>query len=353
MSLVDTLAQALLYEGYILYPYRANAVKNRQRFTFGSLYPPAYSRAHDGTDPFAMQTECLVVASGPTATLDVRGRFLHPLSRTIGRFERPWDQLPMGADPPCQFVESLDVDGLIYQAWQEVVEREIELPGIDLCQVAAGARIEAFSFPASCRRELLRTATGEIVGLVLRRQEAIAGTVEVRAEAIGRALFRIRVRIENQTSFDDAASADRDVALLRTMASTHTILNVRDGEFVSLLEPPEELRGAAEDCRNIGAWPVLVGEAGQHDTILSSPIILYDYPTIASESAGDLCDGTEIDEILSLRIMTLSDEEKQQMRSVDERASEILRRTEQMPQEQLLKMHGVLRGLRPPSEITP
>jgi hypothetical protein len=100
-------------------------------------------------------------------------------------------------------------------------------------------------------------------------------------------------------------------------------------------------------CKNVGTWPVLVGEEGDRDTLLSSPIILYDYPQIAPESAGDLFDGTEIDEILSLRIMTLTDEEKREMSQSDERARQMLERTEAMPVEHLMKLHGVLRGLRP------
>jgi len=135
--------------------------------------------------------------------------------------------------------------------------------------------------------------------------------------------------------------------LLQSLVSAHTILGVRSGEFVSLLDPPPEFRDFAGGCRNIGAWPVLVGEPGQRDTLLASPIILYDYPQIAPESAGDLFDGTEIDEILSLRIMTLTDEEKREIRQSDERARQVLERTEAMPVEQFMKLHGAVRGLRP------
>jgi hydrogenase maturation protease len=81
--------------------------------------------------------------------------------------------------------------------------------------------------------------------------------------------------------------------------------------------------------------------------MLSSPIILYDYPQIAPESAGDLFEGTEIDEILALRILTLTEAEKHEMRQGDERARQILERTEALPEEQFLKLHGVLRGMRP------
>ena len=121
---------------------------------------------------------------------------------------------------------------------------------------------------------------------------------------------------------------------------------MRDGEFISLIDPPETLQEFALACQNVGTWPVLIGEEGQRDTVLSSPIILYDYPQIAPESPGDLFDGAEIDEILSLRIMTMTDEEKQEMRQSDARARKILERTEALPEEQFLKLHGALRRLR-------
>ncbi len=95
---------------------------------------------------------------------------------------------------------------------------------------------------------------------------------------------------------------------------------------------------------------MLVGEQNTRQAMLSSPIILYDYPQIAPESPGSLFDGTEIDEILSLRIMTLTDQEKHEIRQSDDRAREILDRTEQLPEEQFMKLHGVLRSLQPVRE---
>ena len=90
---------------------------------------------------------------------------------------------------------------------------------------------------------------------------------------------------------------------------------------------------------------MLAGDEGSHDAMLSSPVILYDYPQIAPESPQNLFDGTEIDEILTLRIMTLTDEEKAEIRRGDERTRAMLERTENMPAEQLMKLHGALRGL--------
>jgi hydrogenase maturation protease len=155
------------------------------------------------------------------------------------------------------------------------------------------------------------------------------------------------VRILNLTPFEEAERKGRDEALLRSLASAHTILGVRAGEFVSLLDPPEELKEVAASCVNQETWPVLAGEEGERDLMLSSPIILYDYPQVAPESEGDLCDGAEIDEILLLRIMTLTEEEKREMRDADDRARQILERTEQLSPEQLMKLHGVVRSLRP------
>jgi hydrogenase maturation protease len=165
-------------------------------------------------------------------------------------------------------------------------------------------------------------------------------------------LFKVQVRVENLTALE-AREVSRDEALMRSLVSAHTLLGLSDGEFVSLLEPPPDLQELAASCQNLGTWPVLVGEAGERGTMLSSPIILYDYPQIAPESPGDLFDGLEIDEILALRIMTMTDEEKREMRQADERSRRILERTENLPMEHLMKLHGTLRELRPANEETP
>jgi hypothetical protein len=81
--------------------------------------------------------------------------------------------------------------------------------------------------------------------------------------------------------------------------------------------------------------------------VLASPIILEDHPQLAPESAGELFDSTEIDEILSLRILTLTDEEKAEMRGADERARAILDRTESLTQDDFMRMHGTLRSVSP------
>ncbi len=156
------------------------------------------------------------------------------------------------------------------------------------------------------------------------------------------------MKVLNQTPWKaEATNATRDEALMQSLVSTHTILEVSDGEFVSMIDPPEPFRSLAADCHNIGTWPVLVGVEGEKDTMLSAPIILYDYPQIAPESPGDLFDSTEIDEILTLRIMTLTEDEKRAMSAVDKRARALLERTESLARDQLIGLHGTIRGLRP------
>ena len=188
--------------------------------------------------------------------------------------------------------------------------------------------------------------------MILRRQEAVEGVLEMAAEALDAGLFRITVRIVNRSPLAAEQLEDQEAVLMRTFASTHTILHAEGGKFLSLIDPPASVAAYAAACKNIGTWPVLVGEEEkcERDAMISSPIILYDYPKIAPESPGDLFDAAEIDEILTLRIMSMTDEEKREMRNVDEQARRILERTEALPQEHFLKMHGALRDLRPLDE---
>ena len=180
----------------------------------------------------------------------------------------------------------------------------------------------------------------------MREQQTNQGAVKQAAETVGESIYKLSVHIENRTPGTAEIESRRDAVLFQSFVSTHTILQVRQGSFVSLLDPPEALQPFVGACRSERTWPVMVGEVGESSAMLSSPIILYDYPQIAPESPGNLFDGTEIDEILSLRIMTLTDEEKEQMRQ-DERAREILERTESLTPEQFMKLHGAIRDLRP------
>jgi hypothetical protein len=351
LGVVEQIAKAVLYEGYMLYPYRPSSVKNQQRWNFGVLCPQSYSESQKGSEAWTMQTECLVEGSSMTG-LEVRVRFLQLVSRTAGQLTMPMSELLPGEVPEFRLVDMLAVNDRVYQSWQEAVEREVILPLYNVEALGYSLAPDAFIFPAEKQFEYLRDSSGQIVAVIVRERKALNGAVEIMGEWVADGLFKVCVRVRNTTLFEGAKDASRDDALLSSMASTHTVLGVQDGRFVSLLEPPDALSELVASCRNVGTWPVLVGEEGQCDTLLSSPIILYDYPKIAPESAGDLFDGTEIDEILSLRIMTLTDDEKREMSQSDERARAMLERTESMPVEQLMKLHGVLRGLRPLKEET-
>ena len=356
LHLVERIADAVLYEGYILYPYRPSAVKNQQRWNFGALCPQSYSLAQGGTEDWTMQTECLVSGSERT-TLDIKVRFLHLLTREVGvpaadcavRIADCGDEQIQSSvsGPDLNIVASLDVGGKIFQTWQEAVEREFSAPGFDVETLAGQTQRLSFSFPPNRALETLRDDGGHVVGVIIRTQQSVEGSLELSAARAGEGIFKITARILNMTALEDAKSKSRDDALMRSLVSTHTILSARDGEFVSLLDPPDSLREAASACSNVGTWPVMVGDEGERDCVLSSPIILYDYPQVAPESAGELFDGTEIDEILTLRIMTLTEEEKREMRGADERARRILERTEMLPAEQLMKMHGAMRSVPP------
>jgi hydrogenase maturation protease len=341
LNAVEQIARTTLYEGYMLYPYRPSSVKNQQRFNFGVLYPQAYSDAQG--DACRMQTECLVLAN-PAGSVDVRLRFLHLVQRQVGKLATPVSELDEDA-LEFQPVESLTIGDRRFQTWQEAVEEEVRAPIFRLSDLEERPQRVPFYLPCQRSVEAIRDESGLAVGVIVRDQSCVTGTIEIIAQYDGE-LTKLTMVALNQTPLEVPGSATRDEALLQSMISTHTILGVSDAEFISLLDPPEQFRSAASGCRNIGAWPVLVGQDGERDTMLSSPIILYDYPEIAPESAGDLFDGTEIDEILTLRIMTLTDDEKREMRGADDRARKILERTESLPVEQFMKMHGALRGLK-------
>ena len=342
-ELVDSIVNAVLYEGYILYPYRASAKKNRQRFTFGRVYPEAYSAAQNGAEPFVMQTECLTRGHSPA--LEVTVRLLHPMARDVGH-------LSSQEGNSFKAVPELRVGDKIHQSWLEAVEREVHAETLPVRSLLHEIRKIPFHFPESRTFEHIQDNASRPAGLILRRQESAEGCVEIGAESVDTDLFKITVRIFNQSPLPADGLNDQNAVLMRTFASTHTILRVEEGEFLSLIDPPADQAEAATSCRNVGTWPVLVGDEKKNDrdAMISSPIILYDYPRIAPESPGDLFDAAEIDEILSLRILTMTDEEKREMRQVDDQARRILERTESLPEEHFLKMHGVLRDVHPLDE---
>ena len=332
MDAVKKIAETVLYEGYILWPYRRSARKNQQRWTFGGVYPRAYSEARGEDDPWIMQTQCLV-SGEEESTVEVKVRFLHVTERRVGK----------KIGETLEFVEELRVGGELYLSWDEATEREVALGQLKLSELLESSKRVGIDIPAGSREEPLVELTGEAVGALVREWRTLCGTVEVEAEPLREGLFRVTVRISNTTPW---GGEDRESTLRQTFVSTHTALEVEGGEFVSLMDPPEEFREAVRECENLKTWPVLVGEEGERSMLLSSPIILYDYPQIAPESPGDLFDGGEIDQLLVLNILTLTDEEKEEMRASDPRTREILDRCESLSSEELMNLHGAVREFR-------
>ena len=306
MDSVRRIADAVLYEGYILWPYRKSSLKNQRRWSFGSLYPAG------GSEESVMQTECLL-EGGEDATAKVTLRFLQLVERQAYR----------GSEP----VDELQVDDERHLSWEEAAEREVSAAA-DL----RSSRRVLIEIPAGRSRQELGPGAA-----VVRSWRALRGTVDISVERLRSELVRLSVRIQNTTPSE---AGDRERCAFR---STHTVLAAQGGRFVSLTDPPEELRAEAEQCENIGTWPVLAGEEEDRSVILSSPIILPDHPQIAPESPGDLFDATEIDQMLVLNILSLTDDEKREMRDSDPRAREILERTESLSEEQLMRLHGAIR----------
>jgi hypothetical protein len=337
-ALAQKVADAVLYEGYVLYPYRASSSKNRVRFQFGVVAPRGYAET-SGSETWVTQTECLI-EPGAAPLLDLKIRFLQLQARGV-------EEAVEETFRPVEFLDlegEREGEGERLAAWDEGVERQLEVTGIALRDLLAAERVIPLDAAAGHEIEELRSPAGALRGRLVRERWAISAVVRLAAEEAG-GWLRLRVRVENQTPWPDGAPSERDLALRRSLLGAHTLLAVRDGAFVSLLDPPAAAAAAAAACDNQHTWPVLIGPEGSREVMLSSPIILYDYPAVAPESPGDLCDSTEIDEILTLRIMTLTDEEKREARGTDPRARRIVARADEMPPEIFERLHGAMRSL--------
>jgi len=316
---VRAIADAVLYEGYMLWPYRRSALKNAQRWTFGCVLPRAHCEARAARDDaWTMQTQCLV--EGPAhARLAATVRFLHVVRRQArDAFDRP--------------VDAVEHDGVRHVTWDEAVEREVRPAAATLARLTHARERAPFAVAPGAAREPLPGG-----GAFERRWEPLDVRVDVRAERRGARLHRVTVRIENRTAWH---GGPRAAALRRALCSTHTVLRVEGGAFASLTDPPAALAAEAAACDNVGTWPVLVGEPGARGTLLSSPIVLSDHPQVAPESPGDFFDGGEIDQLLVLNILGLTDAEKAEMRAADARTRALLERVEGLAPEQLMALNG-------------
>ena len=341
------IADTVLYEGYILYPYRASHGKNASgvRWQFGVLVPRRHAETHPlppgampaaGTVSGAVETWCqqaeCILEPGDGARIDIRLRFLHLQARIVEQ---------AGEDGSFSPVESLVADGERHVTWDEGVETEYDAT-FSLAELSGGERVVPVELAGS---EDVETVAG---GRIVRRRQPLWLRLVVSAEELPGpyGIVRLRVRTENVTDWAGDGDLRGDV-VLRSPVATHLILAASPGtRFVSPLDPPEWAKPAISGCTNLSTWPVLLGEEGSADMMLSSPMVLPDHPQVAPESPMDLFDGTENDELLSLRIMTLTDEEKAEARATDPKAAAIIDHADNLPPEIYERLHGAIRSMR-------
>ncbi|MGH3596430.1 MAG: hypothetical protein ACRDUT_10760 [Mycobacterium sp.] len=313
-----SVADAVLYEGYLLYPYRATSSRNQSRWQWGVLGPPGAADAGIGEDD-SLSAQFVV---DHTDAITLVLRFLQLQHRqaerdTGGGCFEPVDELTAGSQ--C------------WLTWDEAVETELsfgpfefsEPPGRWTLPVGASAGMD------------IEPADG---GRLVRTRQEVRAELIIDVESDD-GLDRVTLNVRNT----GAAASGKNDAIARSLIGTHVIAEAVGGQFVSLLEPPEGAAAAVARCRQHRCFPVLAGPPGDQDLLLISPIILYDHPEIAEQSGGALYDSTEIDELLTLRVMTMTDEEKAQARATDPLAAQLIDRCDAMPPEALQRMHGILR----------
>jgi hypothetical protein len=331
---VRALADTVLYEGYVLYPYGAHSDKNQVRFQWGVLGPPGSVEDGACESPSA-RVECALEAD-PTGEVEITVRFLQVQRRTIERVE----------GGGVVEVDELTVGDRLLLAWDEAVEHEVRLGPVAPAALLGRGLRETIEVPGGEELEEVRDDAGELVGRVRRTRWPLTGRVEASSDVgdLDGSLWRLAVEIHNEAAWERGNG--REVALRRALVATHVLLH-GDVAFVSSQDPPPHAREAVAACRSERLWPVLVGRPGSRGTVLAAPIILYDHPQLAPESPGDFFDATEIDELLTLRVMTLTDEEKREARATDPRAAAIIDRADALPPEVLERLHGAVRSVGP------
>jgi len=336
---VAAVADAVLFEGYLLYPYRASAQKNRLRWQFGVLTPPA-----DTSEPARNRTECLLEPAAPgrpVTTVRLRLRFLRLQER------RP--MTPEGAP-----VDELVVDGTRYLRFEEGIPVCVDAE-LSLAELLAGECTVPIDLPGEQTREPLHTAEGTSAGHLERTCWPLRGRVLVHAVETPGPYLVHRLRLDVVNDGECTPDAARELVLRTSLIAAHTVVHAPGGVFLSLTDHPRWAEPLVRECVNEHTWPVLAGPPTRTDLVLSSPIILHDHPEIAPESPTNLFDGLENDEILTLRTLTLTDEEKAEARATDPRAAGIIDSIDAMPPEILERLHGAIRSMRPatrpPEEI--
>jgi hypothetical protein len=258
LDLARAVADVVLYEGHLVYPYRASSSTNHSRWQFGVVGPVGAEAAGLG-DSATMSMQCLLTS--PTR-LVVHLRFLQLQHREVHRSD----------DVPVAQVTS--AAGRSWLTLDEAVERErtFELSPFDL---EAGGTVLPVTVEGGEEEEPI----GEHEGRAFQRRWPLRA--EMRAATVAsHGCIRLDLTVLNlHAGCTDAADATR-----HSLIGTHVIIEAFDADFVSMLEPPEELAAAAEACSQHRFWPVLGGEVGETDLLLVLPIALDDHPEIVAES---------------------------------------------------------------------
>lgn len=323
------VADAVLYEGYVLFPYRASALKNRYRWQWGVAIPRAQADL-GASEPSEMS--CQVALRAPEGTrVSVCARFLHLRLRQM----QDVDGTP---------VDELDVAGVAQPTWEEGLEHEVSVV------VTLGTETVTRSPPEPTRLHAVEPFTLDAeetvqdlrpAGRAVRTTWPVAGVLLVDVTRTGDDVWTLQVVVRNETSWSQRRAAREDV-LRRSIVGTHVLLHTDDGAFASVIDPPS---WADADLRQRGLHPVLIGEPDQ--VVLGAPIILYDHPQIAPESPGPSFDATEVDELLALAVMGLTDDEKRRARATDPRAADLIDRTDTLPDDVHRRLHGTIREWGP------
>jgi hypothetical protein len=287
--MADGLAQlidSLLWEGYALYPYTPGATKNATPTPFGIVYPPAYAATLASTFDH-LELRC-VMEGPPDAVLSAEVRFLAPSGE----------------------------------------RHTAEAQRVTLAGAMAGA---LRARPARTRL----TIGGD------GRAASLAVDLRLAAHPVDGG-YEVVVRVENRTAASSAL--DRAGALARSLISTHPIVRVTGGRFISALERP---------CASVNTFPVLATSAD--DVMIGAAIVLPDHPQVAPESRGGLFDSTEIEEALLLHVRTLSDGERAEIARQDPAVREMIARAAAATPEEIIALHGRVtvrdrETLAPPSE---
>jgi hypothetical protein len=323
------VANAVLYEGYLLFPYTASTGKNRVRWQFGVVVPEAYLAAETG-EHAEQQTEILFERDG-APDIDILLRFLQVEARTV----------EIANGDRFQAVPSFSHNGTTYLTFDEAVEREL------LANVrpdGALAIVLPVRFDAGRDIEYLSDDDGRVVARIVRERWPLHGSLSIDVEPLRlptALVSKLRVRVRNHSA---VVAGERSSALRTSFVSTHLLLAIEGGRFLSVLDPPAFGIEAVKSLANRQTFPVLIGDGGadvqRAALVLSSPIILYDFPALGAQTEADAFDATEIDELLTLSVLSLSDEERAEARATDPRARAIVERAESFGPEGIARLHA-------------